>query len=117
MKNIDLTEVLAAARGEVPADIVLKGGCIFNSFTGEWEIGDVAIVGETIAGIGSYSGKKEIDVTGKYVTPGLMDSHLHIESTMVAPRELAKILLLNGVTTIFADPHEIANVLGTAGMN
>lgn len=49
MKNIDLTEVLAAARGEVPADIVLKGGCIFNSFTGEWEIGDVAIVGETIA--------------------------------------------------------------------
>ena len=82
MKNIDLTEVLAAARGEVPADIVLKGGCIFNSFTGEWEIGDVAIVGETIAGIGSYSGKKEIDVTGKYVTPGLMDSHLHIESTM-----------------------------------
>lgn len=116
MKNIDLTEVLAAARGEVPADIVLKGGCIFNSFTGEWEIGDVAIVGETIAGIGSYSGKKEIDVTGKYVTPGLMDSHLHIESTMVAPRELAKILLLNGVTTIFADPHEIANVLGTAGI-
>ena len=69
---------------------MLKGGCIFNSFTGEWEIGDVAIVGETIAGIGSYSGKKEIDVTGKYVTPGLMDSHLHIESTMVAPRELAK---------------------------
>ena len=116
MKNIDLTEVLAAARGEVPADIVLKGGCIFNSFTGEWEIGDVAIVGETIAGIGSYSGKKEIDVTGKYVTPGFMDSHLHIESTMVAPRELAKILLLNGVTTIFADPHEIANVLGTAGI-
>ena len=56
MKNIDLTEVLAAARGEVPADIVLKGGCIFNSFTGEWEIGDVAIVGETIAGIGSYRG-------------------------------------------------------------
>lgn len=100
MKNIDLTEVLAAARGEVPADIVLKGGCIFNSFTGEWEIGDVAIVGETIAGIGSYSGKKEIDVTGKYVTPGFMDSHLHIESTMVAPRELAKILLLNGVTPL-----------------
>ena len=65
MKNIDLTEVLAAARGEVPADIVLKGGCIFNSFTGEWEIGDVAIVGETIAGIGSYSGKKKLDVTGK----------------------------------------------------
>ena len=88
MKNIDLTEVLAAARGEVPADIVLKGGCIFNSFTGEWEIGDVAIVGETIAGIGSYSGKKEIDVTGKYVTPGFMDSHLHIESNLGQTRFL-----------------------------
>ena len=98
------------------ADIVLKGGFVFNSFTGEWESGDVAIAGATIAGIGSYSGQKEIDVTGKYVTPGLMDAHLHIESTMVAPRELAKILLLNGVTTIFADPHEIANVLGCAGI-
>ena len=59
MKNIDLTEVLAAARGEVPADIVLKGGCIFNSFTGEWEIGDVAIVGETIAGIGRDAGEQK----------------------------------------------------------
>lgn len=116
MKKTDLAAVLAVARGEAPADIVLKGGFVFNSFTGEWETGDVAIAGATIAGIGIYSGQKEIDVTGKYVTPGLMDAHLHIESTMVAPRELAKILLLNGVTTIFADPHEIANVLGCAGI-
>ena len=116
MKKTDLAAVLAVARGEAPADIVLKGGFVFNSFTGEWETGDVAIAGTTIAGIGIYSGQKEIDVIGKYVTPGLMDAHLHIESTMVAPRELAKILLLNGVTTIFADPHEIANVLGCAGI-
>ena len=116
MKKTDLAAVLAVARGEAPADIVLKGGFVFNSFTGEWETGDVAIAGTTIAGIGIYSGQKEIDVTGKYVTPGLMDAHLHIESTMVAPRELAKILLLNGVTTIFAYPHEIANVLGCAGI-
>lgn len=116
MKKTDLAAVLAVARGEAPADIVLKGGFVFNSFTGEWETGDVAIAGTTIAGIGIYSGQKEIDITGKYVTPGLMDAHLHIESTMVAPRELAKILLLNGVTTIFADPHEIANVLGCAGI-
>ena len=116
MKKTDLAAVLAVSRGEAPADIVLKGGFVFNSFTGEWETGDVAIAGTTIAGIGIYSGQKEIDVTGKYVTPGLMDAHLHIESTMVAPRELAKILLLNGVTTIFADPHEIANVLGCAGI-
>lgn len=116
MKKTDLAAVLAVARGEAPADIVLKGGFVFNSFTGEWETSDVAIAGTTIAGIGIYSGQKEIDVTGKYVTPGLMDAHLHIESTMVAPRELAKILLLNGVTTVFADPHEIANVLGCAGI-
>ena len=116
MKKTDLAAVLAVARGEAPADIVLKGGFVFNSFTGEWETGDVAIAGTTIACIGNYSGQKEIDVIGKYVTPGLMDAHLHIESTMVAPRELAKILLLNGVTTIFADPHEIANVLGCAGI-
>lgn len=116
MKKTDLAAVLAVSRGEALADIVLKGGFVFNSFTGEWETGDVAIAGTTIAGIGIYSGQKEIDVTGKYVTPGLMDAHLHIESTMVAPRELAKILLLNGVTTIFADPHEIANVLGCAGI-
>lgn len=116
MKKTDLAAVLAVARGEAPADIVLKGGFVFNSFTGEWETGDVAIAGTTIAGIGIYSGQKEINVTGKYVTPGLMDAHLHIESTMVAPRELAKILLLNGVTTVFADPHEIANVLGCAGI-
>lgn len=114
--KIERTALLAAARGDEPADLVLKGGFVFNGFTGEWEVGDVAIIGDTIAGIGSYKGKKELDVTGKYVTPGLMDAHLHIESTMVAPRELAKILLLNGVTTIFADPHEIANVLGTEGI-
>lgn len=114
--KIERTALLAAARGDEPADLVLKGGFVFNGFTGEWEVGDVAIIGDTIAGIGSYNGKKELDVTGKYVTPGLMDAHLHIESTMVAPRELAKILLLNGVTTIFADPHEIANVLGTEGI-
>lgn len=114
--KIERTALLAAARGDEPADLVLKGGFVFNGFTGEWEVGDVAIIGDTIAGIGSYKGKKELDVTGKYVTPGLMDAHLHIESTMVAPLELAKILLLNGVTTIFADPHEIANVLGTEGI-
>lgn len=114
--KIERAALLAVARGDVDADLVLKGGFVFNGFTGEWEVGDVAIIGDTIAGIGSYKGKKELDVTGKYVTPGLMDAHLHIESTMVAPRELAKILLLNGVTTIFADPHEIANVLGTEGI-
>lgn len=88
--KIERTALLAAARGDEPADLVLKGGFVFNGFTGEWEVGDVAIIGDTIAGIGSYKGKKELDVTGKYVTPGLMDAHLHIESTMVAPESWLK---------------------------
>lgn len=115
-ESLTLQERLAVARGDRKADIVLKGGFVFNSFTGEWESSDVAIAGDVIAGIGSYEGETELDVTGLYVTPGLMDAHIHIESTMVAPRELAKILLLNGVTTVFADPHEIANVLGIKGI-
>ena len=76
----------------------------------------MAIRGTHVVGIGAYSGKREIDVRGQYVTPGLMDAHVHLESSMLSPRELAKILLLNGVTTVFADPHEIANVLGAEGI-
>jgi adenine deaminase len=107
---------IAVAQGLQQADLVLKGGQVFNVFTREWETADVAIRGTQIVGIGEYRGKREIDVRGKYVTPGLMDAHVHLESSMLAPRELAKILLLNGVTTVFADPHEIANVLGVEGI-
>jgi adenine deaminase len=107
---------IAVAQGLQQADLVLKGGQVFNVFTRAWETADVAIRGTRIVGIGEYRGKREIDVRGKYVTPGLMDAHVHLESSMLAPRELAKILLLNGVTTVFADPHEIANVLGVEGI-
>ena len=105
--------LLRVARGLEKADLVLKGGNVFNSFTGEWETADVAVCGSVIAGIGSYKGAEEYNMAGKYLTPGFLDAHMHIESTMLAPRELARLLLLNGVTGIFADPHEIANVLGT----
>lgn len=116
-KKTDYQKILAVAKGEAPADLVLKGGKVFNSFCGTWDICDIAIADGIVVGCGTYNGKKEIDVKGKYITPGLLDAHMHIESTMLAPRELAKLLLLNGVTTIFADPHEIVNVLGTEGMN
>ena len=108
--------LLRVARGLEKADLVLKGGNVFNSFTGEWETADVAVCGSVIAGIGSYKGAEEYNMAGKYLTPGFLDAHMHIESTMLAPRELARLLLLNGVTGIFADPHEIANVLGTEGL-
>ncbi len=108
--------LLKVARGLERADLVLKGGKVFNSFTGEWETADVAVCGGVIAGIGSYKGAEEYNMEGKFLTPGFLDAHMHIESTMLAPRELARLLLLNGVTGIFADPHEIANVLGTEGL-
>ena len=108
--------LLKVARGLERADLVLKGGNVFNSFTGEWETADVAVCGGVIAGIGSYKGAEEYNMAGKFLTPGFLDAHMHIESTMLAPRELARLLLLNGVTGIFADPHEIANVLGTEGL-
>lgn len=117
MQGVDFKQrLLKVARGVEKADLVLKGGYVFNAFSGDWEIGDVAVCGGVIAGVGSYRGGEEYDVSGKYVTPGLLDAHMHIESSMLAPRELAKLLLLNGVTGIFADPHEIANVLGAEGI-
>ncbi len=117
MEQAEFTQkLLKVARGLERADLVLKGGNVFNSFTGEWETADIAVCGGVIAGIGTYKGAEEYNMAGKYLTPGFLDAHMHIESTMLAPRELARLLLLNGVTGIFADPHEIANVLGTEGL-
>lgn len=112
----NLCTKIRQAAGEAQADLVLKGGKVFNVFTGQWEKADVALSGSTIVGLGTYEGKKQLSVEGKYLTPGFLDAHMHIESSMLAPRELAKVLLLNGVTGIFADPHEIANVLGVQGV-
>lgn len=104
-----------AAKKE-PADIVITNGKIVNVFTGELMDGDVAIADDRIAGIGSYQGKQIIDAEGKYIVPGLIDGHVHIESSMLTPQEFTKILLLHGVTTVITDPHEIANVAGAAGI-
>lgn len=99
------------------ADLVIKNANIVNVFTKEVVKGDIAICKDLIVGIGSYSGVKEINAEGKYVCPGLIDSHVHIESTMVAPAEFAEAVIPNGTTTIIADPHEIANVCGVNGIN
>lgn len=98
-------------------DLVIKNARIINVFTKEIIPGDIAIYNSTIAGIGEYNGIREIDAGGRFACPGLIDSHVHIESSMVAPAEFAKAVLPHGTTTIIADPHEIANVCGINGIH
>jgi adenine deaminase len=116
MKN-DLKDRIAVARGFKKADLVLKGGRIVNVHSGEIYDADVAIYRGRIAGLGTYEGKKTIDVSNTFVLPGLIDSHLHLESSMLTPAEFARAALPHGTTAVVADPHEIANVLGTKGLN
>ncbi len=103
--------------GRVPADIVLKNGRYFDLVTGELVASDIAICGDTIVGTGeSYEGREVIDLSGRIVVPGFIDTHLHIESSLVTPHEFDRCVLPHGVTTVICDPHEIANVLGTEGI-
>ncbi|MBB3607175.1 adenine deaminase [Rhizobium sp. BK602] len=103
--------------GREPADIVLKGGRFFDLVTGELVASDIAICGDRIVGTcGNYQGHEEIDISGRIVVPGFIDTHLHIESSLVTPHEFDRCVLPYGVTTVICDPHEIANVLGTEGI-
>ncbi|QLF68264.1 adenine deaminase [Peteryoungia desertarenae] len=103
--------------GREPADIVLKGGRFFDLTTGELVASDIAICGDTIVGTcGEYDGREVIDISGRIVVPGFIDTHLHIESSVLTPQEFDRCVLPYGVTTIICDPHEIANVLGTDGI-
>ncbi|HEY3765258.1 MAG TPA: adenine deaminase [Gaiellales bacterium] len=113
----DLARRLAVARGDEPADIVVTGGHVLSVFTREWLRADVAIADGWIAGVGDYEGRETIDATGMWVAPGLIDAHVHIESSRLLPDEFARLLLPHGTTTVVADPHEIANVLGTDGVH
>ena len=117
MGNKSLEQRIAQARAEEPCDIVLKGGEVFCVVTGALIKADVAISGEWIIGVGrGYSGHREIDVSGQFVVPGFIDTHLHIESSLVTPFEFDRCVAPKGVTTAICDPHEIANVLGTPGI-
>ncbi|WP_319825432.1 adenine deaminase [Thalassovita sp.] len=114
---VQLSRIIAQGRGDEPADIVLKGGRVFDLVTGDLLDGDVAICGDTIVGTcGSYSGTREIDVSGLILVPGFIDTHLHIESSLVTPFEFDRCVLPRGVTTAICDPHEIANVIGLDGI-
>lgn len=99
------------------ADTVLKNAFIVNVFTKEIQKGDLALCDDKIIGIGHYKGREEIDLTGKYIVPGFIDSHVHIESSMISPYEFAKTVIPFGTTTLIADPHEIANVSGLTGID
>ncbi|MGQ9687609.1 MAG: adenine deaminase [Desulfobaccales bacterium] len=107
---------LRAARGEIEADLVIAGGLVGNVYTGEWLPQDIAIYDGIIVGLGDYAGPRA-EVSGRYLVPGFIDGHIHLESTMLTPGELARALLPRGTTAIVADPHEIANVLGSRGLD
>ena len=112
-----LARAIAQGRGSAPADMVLKGGRIFDLVTGALTQSDVAICGDRIVGTqGEYNGAREIDARGKIIVPGFIDTHLHVESSLVTPSEFDRLVLPHGVTTAICDPHEIANVLGLPGV-
>jgi adenine deaminase len=113
----DLTRRLAVARGDEPADLVVRGGRVLSVFTREWLEVDVAIADGYIAGLGEYEGSDELDASGRWVVPGFVDAHLHLESSKLLVDEFARLVLPFGTTTVVADPHEIANVLGTDGVH
>lgn len=108
--------LIEVAAGRVPADLVLKNAVYFNVFTATYEQGDLALCDGIIAGIGQYSGLREISVPGLRVLPGFIDAHIHLESALVAPSAFAAAVLPHGTTTVVTDPHEIANVLGADGI-
>ncbi|MCI7612511.1 MAG: adenine deaminase [Selenomonadaceae bacterium] len=113
---MDAKRLIRVAQGLEPADLVLKNAEVFHVYTGEFILSDIAIADGYIAGTGSYFGIEEIDMQGRYIVPGLIDAHVHIESSMLTPYQFAKAALPCGVTTVITDPHEIANVCGSKGI-
>ncbi|MBW7057887.1 adenine deaminase [Paracoccus bogoriensis] len=112
----DLERRIAIARGDAPADIVLRGGQVLDLITGTMMPGDVAVAGDRIAGIGRYDGARVIDAAGLTLVPGFIDTHLHVESSLITPHEFDRCVTPRGVTTAICDPHEIANVVGLEGI-
>ncbi len=107
---------IAVARGERPAELAIRNAQVWNAFTGQFSLADVAVQDGCIAGVGSYRGMKEYDAGERYLLPGFIDAHVHMESSMAAPAEFARALSGAGVLCAIADPHEIANVAGARGI-
>ena len=115
-KLLKKQRIIAAAAGREPADLVLKNATFVNVFSNELSTMDIAVAEGLIVGMGSYQGRSEVDCTGKIVLPGFLDAHIHLESSLVNPTEFVKAVLPHGTTTVVTDPHEIANVMGTDGI-
>jgi adenine deaminase len=114
---MDLEELISVARGETPADLLLKNARIVNTFVGEVEQADVAICGDRIAGVGDYGKAREvIDLQGRFLAPGLINGHTHIESSMLHPARYAQAVVPRGTLAVVTDLHEIANVCGFEGI-
>lgn len=117
MSDNSRRDLIDVAAGRRPADLVLKNARVVNVVSHEIQAGNVAIFGEQIAGIGDYDGPDAIDLSGGYVCPGLIDAHVHIESSMLAVPEFARVVAAHGTTAVVADPHEFANVMGAEGIS
>jgi adenine deaminase len=112
-----LARRIAVARGDEPADLVVRGGRVLSVFTREWLEADVAICDGYVAGLGHYEGRESLDAADRWVVPGFIDAHVHLETPKLLVDEFARLVLPLGTTTVVADPHEIANVLGTDGVH
>ena len=114
----ELNHLIDIAKGDVPADLLLKDAQVVNVFSGEVCAANVAIAGEWIAGVGKEygEGKEVLDLEGLFLLPGLINGHFHLESSLLTPAEYALLALAHGTTTVVLDPHEIANVLGLPGV-
>ena len=113
----DLARRLAVARGDEPANLVIRGARVFSVFTREWLDGDLAIADGFVAGLGDYDGNEILELSGRFLVPGFIDAHMHLESSKLLVDEFARLVLPLGTTAVVADPHEIANVLGTDGVH
>lgn len=112
----DFKKMMDIAAGRKKASLVLKQGTIVNVFTEQTEVADIAIEDGYIAGIGEYEGVETVNMKGRYICPGFIDGHIHLESSMVSPPEFEKAVLPHGTTAVITDPHEIANVAGAQGI-
>ena len=108
--------LIAVARGDAEPDTVIEGARVFSAFTREWLDGDVAIAQGRIAGVGSYRGGERVDAAGRFLVPGLIDAHVHLESSKLTPAQFARAVVPRGTTAVVCDPHEIANVAGVEGV-
>ncbi|HEX9971423.1 MAG TPA: amidohydrolase family protein, partial [bacterium] len=114
---MQLNKLIKVARGDSPVDRLLKNVNLVNVVSGEIYPTDIAIADQFIAGIGNgYTARKELDLTGLYAAPGFIDGHVHIESSMVTISQFARAVVPLGTTSVIADPHEIANVMGYEGI-